>query len=776
MIKFSAALFCIAMLAPAAAAGAGANPSEELLDADQAFQLSTRVVDGSTLEASWKITPGYYLYRNNFRFESLDSGVTLAAPQIPSGKKKQDPLFGMVETHSKSVLIRLPIVRHDTRERSVRLRITAQGCNEPVGVCYPPMIKEVSFNLPAVATTAGVPSPALALVTPDRGISLKDLTKSVKGFGDEPVAIDPEQAFLVSVNAKRNTLHTRIDIADCCYLYRDKTNFELSRANGVPLPAGVRLGAYRLPVGTVKTDEFNGQTEVYHVGLDVALPVEGLPGNDMDLQLTVNYQGCSEKGVTLCYPPNTKVFQLRSTGGVLTLLAAGKAEPSRSAENSTAANRDGMTFIFALLTAFGAGLLLTFTPCVLPMIPILSSIIVGKDGKHISQLRGGLLSYSYVLGTAVTYTIAGVLAGLSGEHLQAYFQNLWAIGLFSLLLVLLALSLFGFYELQMPSFIQSHLHRRTHQVKGGSLAGAFFLGMVSALIVGACVSPILISVLGAAIAAKDPLLGGALMLALAHGQGAILVAFGIGAGFLLPKAGPWMDRVKHFFGVLLLAVAIYLLGYLPQVPVLFLWAALLVVSAIYLGATQNLPEKAGGWRYLQKGIGTFLLIWGALALLGGFAGNRDILNPLPLSSIGTSDVSEDGANRNKSAAPEILFERVHSLRELDDRLIAAKAVGKPVILDFFATWCTDCVRMEKTTFANARVRAQLQNHFVLLQVDVTDPNHPEGKAIKQRFGVYGPPAMLFFAANGEERLALRAYGFRSVDELLGILGKIDSTI
>ena len=228
--------------------------------------------------------------------------------------------------------------------------------------------------------------------------------------------------------------------------------------------------------------------------------------------------------------------------------------------------------------------------------------------------------------------------------------------------------------------------------------------------------------------------------------------------------------------MLLLAVAIYLLGYLPQVPVLFLWAALLVVSAIYLGATQSLPDKTSGWRYLQKGIGTFLLIWGVLALLGGFAGNRDILNPLPLAFIGTSGAPMGGTDSNRSAASEVLFERVHSLRELDDRLAAAKAEGKPVILDFFATWCTDCVRMEKTTFANARVRARLRNRFVLLQVDVTDPNHLEGKAIKHHFGVYGPPAMLFFAANGEEDLALRTYGFRSVDDFLDILGKIDPTI
>ena len=420
---------------------------------------------------------------------------------------------------------------------------------------------------------------------------------------------------------------------------------------------------------------------------------------------------------------------------------------------------------------FGAGLLLTFTPCVLPMIPILSSVIVGSGDTHISKLRGGLLSYSYVLGTAVIYAAAGVIAGLSGEQLQSYFQNPWAIGAFSTVLTLLALSLFGFYDLQMPSFIQSPLHHRTHHIKGGSFVGVFILGLVSALIIGACVSPVLISVLGTAMAAKDPVLGAAIMFSLAHGQGAILIAIGVGAGFLLPKAGKWMDNVKYLFGALLLAVAIHLLGFLPQVPVLLLWAALLIVSAVYLGATQNLPADANGWRYLWKGVGTLLLIWGVLALLGGLAGNRDILNPLPWTSLSASTPVMGAPDTTK--AEEHLFERVATLQALEDRLAAAKTAGKPVILDYYADWCTDCLRMEKATFADARVRQKLRDRFVLLQADVTDPNAAEGKAIKQRFGVYGPPAMLFFSTQGEELRDLRTYGFRSADEFLALLRKID---
>jgi thiol:disulfide interchange protein DsbD len=354
--------------------------------------------------------------------------------------------------------------------------------------------------------------------------------------------------------------------------------------------------------------------------------------------------------------------------------------------------------------------------------------------------------------------------------LQSYFQNPWAIGAFSALLVVLALSLFGFYEMQMPHFIQSHLHRRTHHLKGGSFLGVFVLGMISALIIGTCVSPVLISALGAAIASKDPILGGAIMFSLAHGQGVILIALGIGAGFLLPKVGKWMERVKHLFGVLLIAVAIYLLGYLPEVPVLFLWSALFIISAVYLGAVQSLPQNASGWRYLWKGMGLFLLIWGVMALVGGFAGNRDIFSPLPLAAVSSKLLSSSGVAPPSQQAH--LFERVSTVRELENRLVAAKAARKPVILDYYADWCTDCLRMEKATFADPGVRAELRSRFVLLQADVTDPNDPEGKAIKRRFGVYGPPAMLFFTPDGAERRDMRTYGFRNVDEFLALLRKI----
>jgi thiol:disulfide interchange protein DsbD len=769
MTRFFAVLLLL-LLSPAQAQPTG----DELLEADQAFGLSTRVVNGTTLEARWKIAPGYYLYRDKFKFEALE-GATLKNPAYPRGKKKQDPLFGEVETYAKTVKVRLPFKRLDNAS-IVRLQITAQGCNEPVGVCYPPIVKQVDFNLPPVkGARTQITSPAQAPVGAIP--SLKDLTRAAAPVGADVEPVDPEKAFMVNVMARGNdTLLVRFDVADCCYLYRDKMKFELAAADGGAPPADVRLADFTLPAGKIKTDEFIGKTKIYEMGAEVALPVVGLGTRDRELLLKVTYQGCSEKGVAICYPPLTKKFAAQFRGGVLSVASAPEQTLSASAVKEPGAYG---TLIFAVLAAFGAGLLLSFTPCVLPMVPILTGVIVGTEGTHLTKLRGGLLSYSYVLGTSLTYTVAGAVAGATGDQLQAYFQTPWAIGTFAALLVLLAFSMFGFYQLQVPSSIQSLLHhhstRMHHQAKqwfGGELIGAFILGLISALIIGACVSPVLVSVLGAAIVAKDPVLGGAIMFALAHGQGTILIALGVGAGFLLPRVGKWMNSVKHLFGALLIAVAIYLLGYLPQVPVLLLWAAFFIVSAVYLGATQSLPENASGWRYLWKGVGTFLLIWGVLALLGGFTGHRDFLHPLPLPSSSTGMTPVAGGTTAPSADSGHLFERVTSLGDLENRLTAAKTAGQPVILDYYADWCTDCLRMEKATFTDPRVREELRRRFVLLQADVTDPSNPDGKAIKQHFGVYGPPAMLFFSANGQERRELRTYGFRNVDEFIALLRKI----
>ena len=570
----------------------------------------------------------------------------------------------------------------------------------------------------------------------------------------EPEVPDPERVFGFSTRRDNDgSTWLRIDIADCCYLYRDKTKIQLVTSAGKPAPAGAALGSYTLPPGKVKIDEVVGKTDIYYKPLDVRLPVTLGTVKSVDLALKIEYQGCAEKPVAVCYAPMTKLVSL-------------------SGADSGGGSDASPGFWLALAAAFGAGLLLSFTPCVLPMIPILSGVILGTEGRQATPWRGGLLSYLYIFGTAVTYGAAGAVAGATGEQLQAYFQNAWAIGIFSAILVLMALSMFGLYTLQVPAAIQSllhrhssHLHKRAKHWFAGELIGVFVLGLISALIIGACVSPVLVSVLGAAMAARDPWLGAGVMFALAHGQGVILLAVGVGAGTLLPKAGAWMDRVKYIFGVLLLAVAIYLLGFLPQVPVLLLWGGLFIVCAVYLGATQRLPEGARGLRYLWKGFGTVLLIWGILALIGGVTGQRDIFNPLPPSWLGGGTTS--------ATTGAALFERVTTSKALDQGFANAKTAGKPVLLDYYADWCVDCVRMERGTFADPAVRAELERRFVLLQADVTQADSADVQALKQRFGVFGPPATLFFSSTGAELRDLRTYGYIERDTLLAMLRRVN---
>jgi thiol:disulfide interchange protein DsbD len=726
---------------------------EELLPAEQAFQLSTRVIDANTLEASWAIAKGYYLYRDKFKFDVISGDARLLEPRFPKAKVKEDPLFGKVETYLTKVAVALPLERTQGKAGTVRLRITAQGCNEPVGVCYPPMINEVDFALPAAAS--------------GKVDSLSSLKKLVQpGGGDEQEFLPPEQAFGVDVTSvDGRTLNAFFRVADGYYLYRDKLAFELKGASNA------QLGAVELPKGKIKEDPLFGKVEVYTRAFDARLPVAISSADAATAVLTIKYQGCAERGI--CYPPASQTINVAIAGGAASVNGGAPAIAGTSSDGG-AAGVSTREYLLAILSAFGVGLILTFTPCVLPMIPILSSIIVGSGGEKITRMRGGVLAMTYVLGTAVTYTIAGAVAGATGEQLQAYFQNVWAIGIFAALLALLSLSMFGFYEIQMPSFIQSRLSTRSQQLKSGSFIGVLIMGMISALIVGACVSPLLISALAVAIASKDALLGGLIMFSMSMGMGVVLIALGFGAGFLVPKAGPWMDRVKYFFGVLLLGVAVYLLGVLPQVPVLFLWAALLIVTSIYLGALEPLPAEAGGWNKFFKGIGLLMLVWGVFAVLGGFSGNRDILRPIDLS--GTAALMATGipaeATQNRPAVVEHVFEQVRNENELDARLAAARAAGKPVVLDFFATWCTDCVRMEKTTFTDAGVQQVLQQRFVALQIDVTDPNDAATKAIKKRFGVFGPPAFLFIDASGKERKDLNFYGYKPTDAFLSVLDRI----
>jgi thiol:disulfide interchange protein DsbD len=424
--------------------------------------------------------------------------------------------------------------------------------------------------------------------------------------------------------------------------------------------------------------------------------------------------------------------------------AAGAPAPGPQSEDALIAGLFKGGFWMLVASFFGFGLLLALTPCVFPMIPILSGILV-PHGEHLTHARGFALSLAYVLGMAITYALAGVAAGLLGTMLSAALQNPWVLSGFAVIFVLLALSMFGFYELQLPSALQSRLAVTANQLHGGHFASVFVMGVLSALIVGPCVAAPLAGALLYISQSRDALLGGAALFAMALGMGMPLLAVGASAGALLPQAGPWMETVKRFFGVVLLGVAVYLVSpLLPPVVSMLGWAALLIFFAVYLRAIDPLPHDAPGYRRLFKGIGVIALLAGVALLIGALSGSRDVLQPL--------------AGVRSAAAPAAqppLFQRVNDLAQLEAAVRTAG--GKPVLLDFYADWCVTCKEMEAFTFADGKVRMRLAQ-MLLLQADVTE-NLDAHKTLLKRFGLFGPPGIVFFDRHAIEIKGLRVIGF-----------------
>ena len=503
------------------------------------------------------------------------------------------------------------------------------------------------------------------------------------------------------------------------------------------------LGPVALPPATVEKNPVLGTLLIYKKSFTLPVPLAGTHGGER-LIVRAHYQGCALAGI--CYPPVTHILRVQLPAGTVAPTAP-VGHPPAGAGIPHRAPRSVETWLFAMASAFGIGLLLTFTPCVLPMIPILSSVLVGRGQDRLTKRRGAMLSGAYVLGTATTYAGAGALAGATGQQLQAYFENAWGIGMLSLLFVLMAGSLFDLYTLQMPGFIQNRIATRSAGGTRQSLAGAYTLGLLSALVVGACVSPLLISALAVAIANHSAWLGAAIMVSMALGMGVVLIALGVGAGYLLPKAGPWMDTVKYAFGVLLLGVAIYLLGFLPAVPVLLLWGALLIVVGVYLGGGRATPGATGPAR-LRAGLGLMLIIWGVFALIGDLQGRRDILRPLGFAHTGAA----------QTATRTLIFHKVTTRAALDRALARAARRDEPAMVDFSASWCVDCKRLRRETFANARVQDALRG-FALIEADVSADTGAT-RAMKQRFGVLGPPAILFFSGHGRPLRRLDFYGYK----------------
>jgi thiol:disulfide interchange protein DsbD len=587
----------------------------------------------------------------------------------------------------------------------------------------------------------------------------------LKLFGQSDELLEPEKAFQFAARSiDPRTLEVRFTIADGYYMYRDKFRFSVGGAGGAD---GVVLGAPRFPPGVKKKDEFFGEVETYRKTVSVQLPLERSNAAPQTLTLKVVSQGCADIGV--CYTPmdSSATLQLAalsaagggSSAGPAFSEAARAVEPSPSfsifASDLDIAKLFEGSLIVVILSFFGFGVLLAFTPCVLPMVPILSGIIAG-EGRRLNKARAFLLSVSYVLGMAVTYAIAGVAAAYSGTLLAAALQNAWVLGAFALVFVWLALSMFGFYDLQLPGFLHHRLHSAHRRLQGGQIASVAAMGAFSAVIVSPCVAAPLAGALLYISQSRDVALGGAALFAMALGMGIPLIVVGVSEGALLPKAGAWMEGVKKFFGVLLLAVAIWIVSPMLAAGVqMVAWAALLVGSAMFLRAIDPLPATASGWARLWKSVGMLALVAGIAMLVGALSGARDPLKPLA-GVVGGS----------RAVASPVNWVRVNSLPELEERLQGA---GRPVMLDFYADWCVSCKEMETFTFSDPQVRAQM-NRMLLLQADVTE-NSEQHKLLLKRFSLFGPPGIIFFDAQGREIKGLRVVGYQDSDRFLKTLAQ-----
>ncbi len=571
-----------------------------------------------------------------------------------------------------------------------------------------------------------------------------------------------DQAFTLQARTTpKGQVQIEFSLAPKTYLYRDRFRVESKT------PA-VALTPMSLPPGQRKFDEtFGKEVEVYHGLVPLQFGVAPTTPAGTSVLVEVGYQGCADAG--LCYPPQSKQFSLTvgQAGQVTEVTSADPNEPLQSKAPSATSGPGGRieTALASgnLPTVIGvflvAGMLLSLTPCVLPMMPILSAVIIGQ-GK-VGRARGFILALSYSQGMALVYTLLGVAAGLLGEGLAASLQNPWVLGSFSALMVLLSLSMFGVYELQMPAFIQSHLTKTSGRLRGGSLVGVFFMGVVSALIVGPCVSAPLAGALVYLSQTKDVVLGGVALYALACGMSLPLLLLGLSAGSLLPRAGRWMEAVRTLFGLMLLGVAWWLVyPLLPPLAATLSLGALLALAAAFTGGFDTLTTHVSLKHRTALAFGLVLALLSAVQIIGGLAGAQSPWDPLRpfLARSATGAVSQGEAGH------ALAFQRVSSPQQLDAAVAAAAQAGQAVMLDFYADWCVSCKEMEQFTFSDPRVREKLKN-VVLLQADVT-ANSADHKALLKRFNLFGPPGILFFDARGQLLDQARVIGFQNADAFL----------
>jgi thiol:disulfide interchange protein DsbD len=607
----------------------------------------------------------------------------------------------------------------------------------------------------SVLLQAGVPAAGAQAAPAQPGGGIGALLGSTRTSGDD--FLPPDEAFRFDALAEgTDRVRLNWEIADGYYLYRARIKVKTPSAS-------VQLGATQFPPGQIKNDEYFGTQEVYHHELVATVPVARAAGGALDLPLEVTYQGCADAG--LCYPPQTKTVSVHLPGAAGAGGHGGAGGASAGDGSAAAGTRpaaQGVTAAFlsqewfsnalrgnlaiALACFYLGGLVLSCTPCVLPMVPILSGIIVGS-GRQITSGRSFALSVSYVLGMALTYAIAGVASAAAGKEVQAMFQQWWVIALFAAVFLVLALSMFGLFTLQMPAAVQSRLAELSNRQSAGTFGGVALMGALSALIVTTCVAPVLVGALLVISQTGAIARGGAALFAAGIGMGTPLLIVGASAGKLLPRPGPWMELVKKVFGVMMLAVSVWMIARIvPERLTLALWAVPALILAWLLWS--GLRERSA-WLLGLRAAAVIVGLYGLALAAGSALGGTDPLAPIPALA---------------KPVPTLTFRAIHSVADLDREVMQARAQGRSVLVDFSADWCTSCKEMERYTFTDPAVQAALRN-TVLLRANVTQ-NDADDQALLRRFGIFGPPTIAFYGTDGQERAAYRVVGYMKADEFV----------
>jgi thiol:disulfide interchange protein DsbD len=788
----------IALLYMASLPATAAIDPDDLLPVDEAFALRVEAVTRERIELTWTIADGYYLYRHRMDVQRVEEGFKINPVRWPAGEKHHDEFFGNVETYRDSVSAVVTGAAADGM-RSLTLRVKYQGCAD-AGICYPPQLRTIKVALPAGAGDDAFAALGRTL----GGQRPAPLAGANIATDADALPLPPEQAFgFEAIAGDGETLLLRFTPAQGYYLYRDRTalaldargialgaprwpqgvahrdehfgdvvvyfdqvdvavplrrsssaaqtvvltaTFQGCQDEGICYPPMTRRVRVDIPASRVAADASEGKPVPSPARPALAHGDRARTDGSQAPALTPlkgGEQGTAEQSAAALEPsPGGDGFDVASNTAAATRSADGNDAAEQAEDTRLAAALSGPQRWWTLLGFFGAGLLLAFTPCVLPMIPILSGLIAGH-GTRLGTGRALLLSFIYVLANALVFTAAGVVAALLGANLQAAFQTPWIIVMFAALFIALALSSFGLYELQLPHALRARLGAVSDRQRGGSLAGVAAMGALSALIVGPCVAPPLAAAVLYIGQAQDPLFGGAALFLLAMGMGTPLLAFGVAAGRGLPTSGPWMVAAQRVFGFVFLALAAWMLSrLLPAAAALALYGLLALAAAAWaFAALRTIDSERGRW--LARFAGLAFAVVGAAELLGAFAGGHDPLQPLA------------GAF-GRQQTRELPFRTIKSAADLDRELAAAAAAGKPLLLDFYADWCVACKEMEKYTFPEAQVQAALAG-FTLLKADVT-ANDAVDQALMKRLGIIGPPATLFYGV-GRERRELRLFGF-----------------